>query len=36
MPPYILTRSERAYIARNERRFIREHSSVALPDMVLE
>ncbi len=33
---YILTRSESAYIARNERQFICEHSVVALPGMVLE
>lgn len=33
---YILTRNESAYIVRNERQFIREHSPEALPGMVLE
>ena len=33
---YILTRNESAYIARNERQFIREHSTETLPGMVLE
>ena len=33
---YILTRNESAYVARNERQFIREHSQESLSSMVLE